>query len=77
MNENYKLKHSLLTGKNYDILKTVKILNIAQAAAYLENDIFPVDICVSKDNNGKRCLVYYFDKDESKEVYDKWCKYEL
>lgn len=68
---------STVTGRSYDVLKTVKILNIAQATAYMDNDVFPVDIKISKDKNNKRCLVFYFDKEESSEVYDKWCNYEL
>ncbi len=74
-NEFYRF--STVTGKSYDVFKTVKILNIKQSAAYMDNDIFPVDIRVSQDKNGQRCLIFYFDKEESKEVYDKWCNYEL
>ncbi len=44
----------------------------------MENDILPVDVKVSTDpKTNKRCVVFYFDKDESREVYDKWCNYEL
>ena len=70
-------RFSTVTGKSYDIFKTVKILNILQAASYMDNDVFPVDIRVSRDDNMRRCLVFYFDREESKEVYDKWCKHEL
>jgi hypothetical protein len=62
----------------YDLFSCVKIVNIQQACAYMENGIYPVDVKSSIDNKtNKRCVVFYFDKNESKEVYDKWCNYEL
>lgn len=70
-------RFSTVTGKSYDVFKTVKILNILQVASYMDNDVFPVDIRVSQDENKRRCLVFYFDREESKDVYDKWCKHEL
>ena len=70
-------RFSTVTGKSYDVFNTVKILNILQAASYMGNDVFPVDIRVSRDENKRRCLVFYFDRDASKDVYDKWCKHEL
>lgn len=76
MDEFYR--KSTVTGKSYDVFKTVKILNIQQACSYMDNDVFPVDIKVSIDQrSGKKCLVFYFDREESKVVYDKWCNYEL
>lgn len=71
-------RKSTVTGRSYDVFKTVKILNIQQACSYMDNDVFPVDIKVSIDQrSGKKCLVFYFDREESKDVYDKWCNYEL
>ena len=70
-------RFSTVTGKTYDVLSTVKILNLLQVASYMDNGLFPVDIKVSQDENRRRCLVFYFDKEGSREVYDKWCKHEL
>lgn len=71
-------RKSTVTGRSYDIFQTVKILNIKQVCCYMENDVFPVDIKISVDNETKKkCLVFYFNKEESKEVYEKWRKYEL
>ena len=76
--DNVFYRTSTVTGRSYDVFKTVKILNIQQACSYMDNDVFPVDIKVSIDNRtGKKCLVFYFDKEGSKDVYDKWCNYEL
>ena len=47
-------RFSTVTGKSYDVFKTVKILNILQAASYMDNDVFPVDIRVSRDDNKRR-----------------------
>lgn len=70
-------RKSLILGKEYNFFNTVKIKNLNQAAAYIEAGIFPVDIRVCRNEQDKRMIVYYFDKDESKEVFDKWCNYEL
>lgn len=77
MSEHYYTK-SVVTQREYDIFNCVKIVNIQQACAYIENNILPVDIKVSNDpKTNKRCVVFYFDKTESKDVYDKWCDYKL
>lgn len=76
MDEFYR--YSSLTGKNYNVFACVCIMNITQAMAYMDNDVMPVDIKISRDKNtGKRCLAFYFDRQASLKVYDKWCKYEL
>ena len=72
MSDQYLTK-SIITGREYDLFSCVKIVNIQQACAYMDNGVYPVDI---KKTN-KRCVVFYFDKNESKEVYDKWCNYQL
>lgn len=77
MSEEYYIK-SPVTQREYNLFNAVKIVNIQQACAYIEHDILPVDIKVSTDmKTNKRCVVFYFDKTESREVYDKWCNYEL
>lgn len=77
MEEEY-LRRSPLTGKKYNLFDCVRIVNITQATAYMSNDVWPVDIKISENaDNGQKCLVFYFIKNETKELYDKWCKYEL
>ena len=69
---------SNFTGKEYDSSKAIRILNANQAAAYIKHGITLLDLWLSKDvNTGKPILVYIFDKEESKEAYDLWCKHEL
>ena len=77
MSEPYFVK-SAVTQREYDLFNAVKIVNIQQACKYMENDVLPVDIKVSVDpKTNKKCVVFYFDKTESHDVYDKWCNYEL
>lgn len=71
-------RRSRLTGKHYDLFGSniVRIVNLQQSMAYIEHDIMPIDIYVG-DKDGKKILVCLFDRDETKEVYDLWCKHEL
>ena len=69
---------SNFTGKEYDSRKAIRILNANQAAAYIKHGMELLDLWLSKDvNTGKPILVYIFNKEETKEVYDLWCKHEL
>lgn len=77
MNDNEFFKYSRITGRKYNVFNTIRILNLAQSMAYIENGVLPVDITVGRNKNDQRCLIFYFIKDDTTEVYDKWCKYEL
>lgn len=73
--ENKFDRYSTVTGKRYNVFETIKILNIYQAIFYMENEIYPVDIGISEDRkNGRKCLVFYFIRSETKDVFDRWCK---
>lgn len=75
MNENSFVRKSLVTHLEYDYFKCIKILNFSQAEFYIENGVELKDIIFQDDRrNGKKMLVFYFYKDETKEIYDKWCK---
>ena len=72
-NEFYRL--STVTGKRYNVFSTIKILNIYQAIFYMEQNIYPVDIKISEDRKlGRKCLVFYFIREETKEAFDIWCR---
>ena len=69
------IKHSELRDFDYETRDTVKIINTRQAMKYIKHGVFPVDFeYVSKPIEG---LYFIFDRDESQEVYDLWCRYEL
>ena len=68
---------SNFTGREYETKKVIRILNAQQAAAYIKHGIELLDLWLSKDKDGKPILVFIFDREESKDVYDMWCKHEL
>lgn len=68
---------SNFTGREYETKKVIRILNAQQAAAYIKHGVELLDLWLSKDKDGKPILVFIFDREESKEVYDMWCKHEL
>ena len=50
----------------------INIVNTKQAGMYIKNGVKPIDLYWGKDK-----LVFVFDRNETKELYDLWCKYEL
>lgn len=72
------LRYSRLTGKKYNVFDCVRIYNLGQSMAYMNNGVLPVDIKIGKDRDGeKSILVFYFIKEETKDVYDLWLRHEL
>ncbi|MDU1413467.1 MAG: hypothetical protein E6929_11705 [Clostridium sp.] len=53
-------------------METIAIVNVRQAGMYIKNGVKPIDVYFGKDR-----LVFLFNKKDTREVYDKWCKYEL
>ena len=79
MAEQY-IKRSQVTGKKYDYFSkdVVRILNIDQAAAFIKHDADLIDIYTSQDRKtGKNVLVFVFQRESTKDLYDLWCKHEL
>lgn len=76
MTEYYKV--SPITGKRYNLFSVVRILNLYQVRAYLRVGMEVMDIEISEDREThKPIVVFLFDKEATKEVYDLWCKHEL
>lgn len=74
INEKEILRYSKLTGRYYNFVGTVRILNTAQATFYMSKDVFPLDIYISKDfKNNRKVLVFLFSREDTKELYDEWC----
>jgi len=74
--------HDLITPnlhpRPYYPSEVVRIVNSKQFKLYIANGIYPVDIYTSMDRKtGKTILVMIFLKEETKEAYELWCKYEL
>lgn len=51
--------------------ETIKIVNYKQISMYIKHGAKPINIFYD------RTLVFEFDREETRELYDKWCKYEL
>lgn len=74
INDHTVLRYSKITGRYFNVFETVRILNIAQATYYIENDSFPLDVYASKDLKTERpVLVFVFAREDTKELYDSWC----
>jgi len=53
-------------------METIEIVNTRQAGMYIKHNVKPIDIYYGRDR-----LVFLFNKGDTREVYDKWCRYEL
>lgn len=70
-------KISEITGKKYDLFGIIRILNIQQVIFFLSKKIPLQDIEISTDRNtGRPVLVFYFNREDTREAYDEWCKRE-
>lgn len=59
--------------REYDPAKSVRIFDRYQQYLFIKHNAYPIDMYVSSDEN----LVMVFDKDETKELYKKYRRYEL
>jgi len=66
------IKYSHIFGTEYDDTNTVRIVNTKQAGKYIYHKVPLIDLYYSVET-----LVFVFNRDDTKEVYDKWCKHEL
>lgn len=66
---------SKVTGKEYDLWSVIRILNPRQAAFYVSRGLEIQDIEASTDRRtGEPVLVFYFIKEDTKELFDEWCR---
>lgn len=65
---------SRITGEIYDGDDCVFLLNTKQAGAYIKNNACLLD-CFWHDKKDSLCFV--FNRSETINLYDLWCKYEL
>lgn len=70
---------SELTGKTYNPMNTIRLLNQLQVCRYIKKKCYPVDIYPSIDRKtGQDVLVYLFEKtDQVKELYQLWLDHKL
>ena len=67
-----------LEAKDYILKDVVRIVNPKQQLLYIKNQVYPIDIYASMDNKtGNAIIVMIFLKEDTSEVYKKWCDHEL
>ena len=71
--DDLNLTRSQRTGRIYNELDSVYIVNPAQAYEYLNHDATLYDIFPGRD----RRIVFVFNRTEVQPLYDAWCNYEL
>lgn len=63
---------SKVTQKYYEPTECVFIPNLRQAGLYIKNGAEIFDVLWSRD-----ALVFVFRKEDTHDLYEAWCKYEL
>ncbi len=67
-----------LKPRNYHAKDVVRIVNPKQQLLYVKNEVFPIDMHTSiDDKTGNNILVMIFLKEDTRDVYKKWCDYDL
>ncbi len=67
-----------LKQRNYTPKEVVRIVNPKQYLLYIKNNVYPIDMFTSVDDTTNNIiLVMIFLKEDTAEVYKKWCNYDL
>ena len=63
---------------DYSIYEVVRIVNPKQYLSYFKNGVYPIDRYTSIDEDTNNIiLAVVFLKEETTDVYKKWCNHEL
>lgn len=69
---------NLKNARDYLPHEVVRIVNMKQCLLYIKSGVYPIDIYASiDDKTDKAILAMVFLKDDTTDVYKKWCNYEL
>lgn len=67
-----------INSRDYKYNEVVRICNVKQQIFYLSSGVYPIDIYTSyDDNNDRKIIVMIFEKDKTKELYQKWLNYDV
>lgn len=67
-----------LNPRDYTLGEIIRIVNPKQSLLYIKSGVYPIDMYTSIDERTNNAvLVMIFLKEETTEVYKKWCNYEL
>lgn len=69
---------SNIKPRDYSPKEVVRIVNPKQYLLYIKNNVYPIDIFTSIDEKtNKAILAMVFLREETTDVYKKWCNYDL
>lgn len=69
---------SNIKPRDYIPKEVVRIVNPKQYLLYIKNNVYPIDMYTSIDEKTNNAiLAMIFLKEETSEVYKKWCNYDL
>lgn len=67
-----------LKPRDYSNKEVVRIVNLKQQIFYIDSGVYPVDLYTSYDDqNDRKIIVMIFAKEDTNEVYKKWCNHDL
>lgn len=67
-----------IKSRDYYLNEVNRICNIKQQIFYMDNGVFPIDIYPSYDDkNDRKIIVMIFEKEKTKELYQKWKSYDV
>ena len=67
-----------INARDYKYNEVVRICNVKQQIFYLSSCVYPIDIYTSYDDkNDRKIIVMIFEKDKTKELYQKWLNYDV
>ena len=67
-----------IKSRDYYLNEVNRICNIKQQIFYMDSGVFPIDIYPSYDNkNDRKIIVMIFEKEKTKELYQKWKSYDV
>ena len=67
-----------INARDYKYNEVFRICNVKQHIFYLSSGVYPIDIYTSYDDkNDRKIIVMIFEKDKTKELYQKWLNYDV
>ena len=67
-----------IKSRDYYLNEVNRICNIKQQIFYMDSGVFPIDIYPSYDDkNDRKIIVMIFEKEKTKELYQKCKSYDV
>ena len=65
-----------INARDYKYNEVVRICNVKQQIFYLSSGVYPIDLYTSyAPKNNRKIIVMIFNRDDTKDVYQKWKNY--